>query len=82
MRGVRLGADGVLADAIDRRQLAALHRVEHVGEVPAVLRNDRTAPGLFEPRTRLVILHDVLEARELVGDRTHVAAALHVVLSS
>ena len=82
MRRVRLGAHRVLADAVDRCELTAFHRVEHVREVPAVLRHDGTAPRRFEPSTRLVILHDVLEARELVGDRTHVAAALHVVLSS
>ena len=33
------------------------------GQVPAVLRNDRDAPGLLELRSRLGVLLDVLEAR-------------------
>ena len=39
-------------------------------------------PGGLEARARLVVVLDVLEARQLVGDRAHVAAALHVVLAA
>ena len=77
--GLRL--DGVLADAVDRRQVAALHRVEHPGQVPAALRRDRDAPFGIELRPQLVVL-DVLEARQPVGERAHVAAALDVVLAT
>ena len=44
------------------------------------MRRDRRAPGGLEARARLGVALDVLEARQLVGDRAHVAAALDVVL--
>ena len=39
-------------------------------------------PRRLEARARLVVVLDVLEAGQLVGDRAHVAAALHVVLAA
>jgi hypothetical protein len=45
------------------------------------LGRDLRAPRALEPRADLVVL-DVLEAGELVGQRAHVAAALHVVLAA
>ncbi len=59
---VRLGLDRVLADAVDRGQVAALHRVEHPRQVPAALGRDGDAPLGVELRPELVVL-DVLEAR-------------------
>ena len=38
----------VLADHVERAELAALHPVEHLGEVPAVLRRDRRTPRGLE----------------------------------
>ena len=58
-----------------------LHRLEHLGQVQAVSRRDRRAPRGLELRARRVVL-DVLEAGQLVRDRAHVAAALHVVLAA
>ena len=46
------------------------------------MRPDRRAPRLLEPGACLVVALDVLEARELVRDRAHVAAALDVVLAA
>ena len=58
--GLRLGR--VLADHVERPQVAAAHRREHLGQVPAVAGGDGRRPT--RPRTcpRLVVL-DVLEAR-------------------
>ncbi len=50
------------------RELAALHRLEHLRQVPAVLRRDRHAPGGLEPRSGVGVLLDVLEAGQLVRD--------------
>ena len=72
----------VLADDVGGREILTLHRLEHLGEGPAVLRGDRHAPGRLESRTRLGVLFDVLEPGELVGDGAHVAAPLHVVLAA
>ena len=72
----------VLADDVGGREFLALHRLEHLGEGPAVLRDDRHAPGGLESRARLGVLFDVLEAGELVRDGAHVAAPLHVVLTA
>ena len=79
---VGLGLCRVLTDHVERPQLAALHPVEHLRQMPAVGRANRHAPRLLEPRACLVVSLDVLEARELVGDGAHVAAALHVVLTA
>ncbi len=78
---VRLGLDRVLADAVDRGQVAALHGVEHARQVPAALRRDRHAPLGVELRAQRVVL-DVLEAGQAVRQRAHVAAALDVVLAT
>ena len=43
-RLVRLGLDRVLADAVHGGQVAALHRVEHAGQVPAALAAGRSRP--------------------------------------
>jgi len=71
----------VLADHVQRTQVAALHRVEHLREVLAALRRDLGAPLLLEARAGRVVL-DVLEAGQLVRERAHVTAALHVVLAA
>ena len=77
--GFRL--DRVLADDVDRLQLAALHRVEHRRQVPPALRRHGHAPGALELRPHPVVL-DVLEARQAIGQRAHVAATLDVVLAA
>ena len=79
---VGLGLRGVLADHVQAAQLAALHAVEHLRQVPAVGRPDRGVPRRLEPRASLVVALDVLEAGQLVRDRAHVAAALDVVLAA
>ena len=80
MCGIGLGAGRVLADHVEGAQVAALHRVEHLGQMPAVLRDDRHAPRALELLARGRVPLDVLEPGQLVGDRAHVAAALDVVL--
>ena len=57
-------------------------RLEHLGHVPAVLRLELHAPGALVLRDRLGVGLEVLEARQAVRDRAHVAAALHVVLAA
>ena len=56
----------VLAEDEERRELSALHGLEHVAEVPAVLPRDRTPRRARTWRGRRVL--DVLEAGELVGN--------------
>ena len=80
-RLVGLRLHRVLADHVERAQLAALHRLEHPRQVPAPSRRDRHAPRPLELRPHLVVL-DVLETRQPIGQRAHVAAALHVVLAA
>ena len=48
-------------------------------QVPALLRRNAAAPGTLELGAQLVVF-DMLEAGQAVGDRAHVAAALHVIL--
>ena len=45
-----------------------------------LLRRHRRSPRRLEPPARVLVALEVLEARELVRDRAHVSAALHVVL--
>ena len=81
MAGGRLGVGRVLADAVGGLDLAVLHRLEHQGEVLAVVRVEFHAVGGLELRP-MIRVGDVLEAGELVGQRAHVAAALHIVLAA
>ena len=62
---VGFGLDRVLADAVDRRQVAAFHRVEHPRQVPAAPGRDGDAPLGIELGSELVVL-DVLEADKVV----------------
>jgi hypothetical protein len=55
------------------------HRLEHLAQVPSADRRNAAAVGALELCTRHRIV-DILTARKLVRNRTHVAAALHVVL--
>src|SRR6266436_8563609 len=48
--------------------------------MPTAFRFDLGVPGVLEFRAQLRILH-VLEAGQAVRDRSHVSAALHIVLS-
>ena len=50
-------------------------------QVPAALRRDGDAPLGIELGAQLVVL-DVLEPGQAIGERAHVAAALDVVLAA
>ena len=78
---VSLRLDRVLADDVRGSELAALHGIEHLGQVPALLRRDAHAPRGIELRAQRIPL-DVLEPRQPIRQRAHVAAALDVVLST
>ena len=78
-RLVRLRLDGVLADAVDRGQVA-FHGIEHPRQVPAAQRRDGRLTPRRSGRDRVVL--DVLETRQPVGQGAHVAAALDVVLAT
>ena len=69
----------VLKAVNDGAQLAMLHRLEHPGQVKAMLCGDRGSPRRIELCPGVVV-EDVLEAGQLVGDRPHVSPALDVVL--
>ncbi len=77
---VGLGIGRVLADHVRRLDLAPPHRLEHQGQMDAVLGRDRYAVHGLELGSGFGI-GDVLEARQLVRQGSHVAAALHVVLA-
>ena len=78
---IGLGLQRVLADHVQRRELAALHGLEHPRQVPAALGRNAHAPEVVAALAGLVVL-DVLEADQPVGQRAHVAAALDVVLAA
>ena len=78
---VGLGLERVLADDVERGELAAVHRLEHARQVPATLGRDAPLPDALALLAELVVL-DELEAGQPVGQRAHVAAALDVVLAA
>src|SRR5580704_6343860 len=78
---VGLGLCGVLANDVQALLSAVLHGLEHLRERPAELGTEFDAPLFLEsPTDRVVVL--VLEAREAVRDRAHIAASLHVILAT
>src|SRR5262249_40568852 len=72
---------GVLADDIQRPQLAALHGFEHLAEMPSTLWWNPAAVDRLKPRAMSLVLY-VLSTGQLVGNGAHVATALHVVLAA
>ena len=81
-RLVGFGARWVFADDVDSLHLAVLHRLEHLAEVIAALRRyGHAAPRFLELAAQLGVLQ-ILEARQPVRNRPHVAATLHVVLTA
>ena len=64
--GVGFGVHWILTYAVDGLEFVATHGLEHLGEVPAVVRWDGAAPRRLELGSGLVVLH-VLETGELVG---------------
>jgi len=81
-RLVGFGTRRVFADDVDGVHLAVFHRLEHLAEVITALRRDgHAAPRLLELTSQLGVLQ-VLEARQLVRNRAHVPATLHVVLAA
>ena len=78
---VGLGLGRILADDIDVSQLAAFHGFKHARQMPSLLRRDAGLPGALEFRAKCSVF-DVLESRQLVGECTHVATPLHIVLPS
>ncbi len=77
--GFRLS--GILADDVERIELAAFHRLEHIREIPP----SSAGQLAFHACSNLAMLSrifDVLATGKLVRDRAHVAAALNVVLTS
>src|SRR4029077_2111226 len=68
-------------DDVNGTHLAMLHRLEHLAEVIATLGRNGRIPRALEWRP-LRRVFEVLETREPVRYRAHVAAALHVVLAA
>ena len=78
---VRFRVGGILAQHVKRREVAVLHRLKHIAQVPAAFGWDLHTPGLLKLGAQFVVLN-MLEARQAVGNRAHVASALDVVLSA
>ena len=80
-RGVGIGLHRVLANDVEVGKMALIHRVHHFRKRHAVFRRQGDAPDALELRPMLGV-SDVLESRQVLGDRPHVAAALDVVLTA
>ena len=76
---IRVALHRILTSAQQRGDLAVLHRVQHLGEVLAVRRLNRHTPVTFKGGAHRRV-ENVLKAGQAIGNRTHVAAALHIVL--
>ena len=78
---VSFGIRRIFAEDVEGGEIAAFHRFEHVADVPAALGIEFAVPGFFEFRAQLIVFN-MLKSREAIGNGTHVAAALDVVLSA
>ena len=78
---IGFGVGRVLADHIEPSQHPRIHRLEHLGQMPAPLGRNRPPPDAFDPASEHFVF-DVLEAGQLVGDGPHVTAALDIVLAA
>ena len=79
--GVGVGLSDVFALDVHAAEFAVERRVEHVGDAQTGLSAQGAAPEILEQVTHGVV-GDVAVARELVGERPHVAGALHIVLAA
>ena len=77
--GVGVGHDGVLAHDEHRLEGPLMGGVEHLGDLVARLAGELPPPELLEEGQLLRVRH-LLVAREVRGQRGHVAGALDVVL--
>ncbi|MCY1485098.1 hypothetical protein D9M68_187160 [compost metagenome] len=81
MLGIRVGLQDVFTLDIDALEGAIDRGIEHVRDAQARLVGNLDAPELLEGFARRVV-GDMAVARQLVRERTHVAGALHVVLTA
>ncbi|MNO98092.1 hypothetical protein D3C76_898260 [compost metagenome] len=77
--GVGVALGDVLTLAVQRLEAAIQRRLEHVGNAQTRVGLQGHAPGLFELGAHALV-GDMPVAGQLVGERAHVARALHVVL--
>src|SRR5262249_42622858 len=66
-------------EAVESGEFTTFHGGEHVAQMPALFVRKRDAVSFFKLCANLIVL-DVLEAGETIGNGAHIAAALHVVL--
>ena len=78
---IGLAVGRIFANDEDGLHLTPFHRFEHEREVDARFRVQVNAVDSFELAPSHIVV-DVLETRQFVRKRTHVAAALHVVLAT
>src|SRR5262249_383325 len=71
----------VFAQHVAEFHFAVLHGLEHGAEVAAFRARNFDTVSALKLGAQLIVF-DVLETRQPVGDRAHVAAALHVVLAA
>ena len=81
MLGIRVRLGDVLSLDVQSLEGAIKGSLEHVGNAKSGLGAEREAPGLFELVAHGVA-RDVAVAGELMGEGTHVAGPLHVVLAA
>src|ERR1051326_1966897 len=71
----------ILSDHIERAEISPFHGLKHLRQVPASFRRNLTIPFFLKRFTEYRILN-VLKTRQAIRQRTHIASALDVVLSS
>src|SRR3954447_5391448 len=81
MLGIRIGLGNVLSLDVDAAEASLQRSVDHVGDAQARFRVDGHAPFLFIDGAYRR-LADVAIAGQFVREAAHVAAALHIVLST
>src|SRR5262249_7236723 len=78
---ISFGLQRVLTDHVQRPQFASLHRLEHLRQMPTLLRRDFHPPMPFELFAERDVLN-MLEPGQTIRQCAHVAAALNIVLAS
>src|SRR5579863_4173998 len=78
---VGFGVRGIFTQHVQRGEMAMLHGLKHIAQMPAAFGLNLRAPGFLKLGAQLTVL-DMLEAGKTVRNRAHISTALDVVLSA
>src|SRR5580704_18342310 len=76
---VGLRVSGIFTQHVECGEVAVIHRLEHIAQVPAAFGLDLHTPRLLKLDTQAVVLN-MLKTRKAVRNGAHISAALDVVL--